>query len=130
MSQGFVATLETQHHTRHHFLGVQHNKPVHRPHKLHLAVAPAHKFGHWQLFEAGLDDGGQMRRQTPAFLFEAVHEILALVAGAFFQLTHVHAAGLGKAQQRRRRLAVRADGTGDRRTLALDHAVRLLRQYL
>ena len=65
-----------------------------------------------------------------ALLFRGIDKVLALVAGASREFRDVHAARLGESQQRGRRIAGGIERRGHRRTLALDHAIRLFVQHV
>ena len=110
---------------RHDGVAVQHDDPVHGPHELSLAVAPAHAPRDRQRVERRLDDarqelgGGLARPRGPA-----EQELAPVVADAR-ELVDLDAAGLGEGARGARRLAGGIEGGGHRRAASLDALLRL-----
>ena len=131
VSAAGVAGRETEARQLQHLPAVQRDQPVHRAHELAvLAVAPAHAPVDGQRLERRVEQARQDHRQRVAGLHGAVHQPGAFVSLHGLQRRHVHAAGLRKAEQRPRRLAIGVECCLHRRAPALHLARRRRRPHV
>ena len=110
---------------RHDGVAVQHDDPVHGPHELGLAVAPAHASRDRKRIERRLDDAGQELGGGLARPRGPAEQGLAPVVADARELLDLDATGLGEGACGARRLARGIESGGYRRAATLDALLRL-----
>ena len=104
---------------------VQHDDPVHGPHKLDVTVTPAHATRDRHGQQRGLDNVADELGHGLARFPGRVHEPLALVGGNPAELADVDAAFLRERRCRRFRVAVVVERDGHGRPFHLDFTIGL-----
>ena len=125
VAEGQIAGGHAQDLAGHHVPAEQHQHPVHGPHELRLARAPAHAPSDRQRVERSLHDARQQARRVRTRLGTAVDQPHALGRLEVLEGRDLHAAALRERERGLGRRALRVEGGLERRAASLDGAVGL-----